>query len=153
MEDLTMTNQSVKVDKVTDVIKVLRAGVDFYGEASKAISDLEVKRFFTQMIETRQMAVNELQPFAVLEKGEIETGESIAVNIRKAYTKIKATMTSDTDHTYIDQLEEVEDKTLASLDDAIKASEGFDCHNALLKVRLVMQKCHDDMKALQIATS
>ncbi|MEP1870493.1 MAG: PA2169 family four-helix-bundle protein, partial [Paraglaciecola sp.] len=110
-------------------------------------------RFFMQMIKTRQMAVKQLQSFAVLEKGEMETGESTAVKIRQSYTKIKAAMTSDKAHTYVDQLEEVEDKTLISLDDAIKASEGYDCHNALLKVRLVIQTCHDDMKALQNATA
>ncbi|WP_133468690.1 DUF2383 domain-containing protein [Paraglaciecola marina] len=82
----------------------------------------------------------------------METGESIAVKVRKSYIKIKVAMTSDKDHTYVDQLEEVEDKTLANLNDAINASEGFDCHNALLRVRLVIQKCHGDMKALQIVS-
>ncbi|MBT1064424.1 PA2169 family four-helix-bundle protein [Bowmanella sp. Y26] len=142
-----------KVSKVSDVIKVLNGGIEFYEEAREKVSSVHIKHMFNRMITAKQNAVSALQPFAVAENGEIEDDTSLAVDLRSFYTKLLGSISTDKEHTYVDQLEEVEDKLLDALDDALKCEQPPQCAIVLRKVKADMQVCHDEMKALQRATA
>jgi uncharacterized protein (TIGR02284 family) len=148
-----MSNKVRQVKKVADVIKVLHAGVEFYSDAIQEIKNRNVKLFFVKMIGEREVAIEELQAFAIAEQGEKEQGESVAVNVRNMYTKLVGIISFDKDHTYISQLEEVEDKTLEVIDEALKEEQPEVCAEKLRNIRAAMQTCHDEMKALQEATA
>jgi len=145
-----MSNQ---VNKITDVIQVMKSGVEFYREAASNIKTPNIIGVFQKMATEKQEAINALQPLAVVEKGEVETGSSWMVDSRKMYTKLLSSVTSDEEHTYVDQLEEVEDKVLEVLDEAIKEDQPPACMTVLHKIRARAQQLHDEMKALQKATS
>lgn len=149
-------NQSTdmnQVKHVTDIVKVMNGGIDFYEKAKQEVDNSRVQQMFDKMITAKESAVRELQPFAIEEQGDAETSSSFEVDAREKYTKLLDKMNSDsTEHTYVDQLEEVEDKVLAELDNALQHTQPAGCEQVLLKVKAHMRECHDEMKALQDTT-
>jgi uncharacterized protein (TIGR02284 family) len=147
-----VSNQKTEVKKVTDVIKVLQGGIDFYQKAINEIESNNVKSMFRRMIEGKQEAIEALQPFAINQQGERETDSDWMVSTRKLYTQMIGKMSSDEEHTYIKQLEEVEDRVLEVLDEALKEDQPESCVVVLRTTRAHAQQMHDEMKALQDAT-
>jgi uncharacterized protein (TIGR02284 family) len=95
----------------------------------------------------------ELQPFVLIDEGEIETDSALSIDIRESYTKLVGMVSTDKEHTYISQLEEVEDKVLSKLDKALSKDLPPKCKSVLLQIQTRMQACHDQMKQLQELTA
>ncbi|WP_199611878.1 ferritin-like domain-containing protein [Flocculibacter collagenilyticus] len=145
-----MSNQ---VEHITDIIQVLNSGIEFYTEAQKKVDDSALAGVFSRMVNVKTIAKEQLQPFAIIEEGEREDGSSFAVEARKYYTKMLTAFSSNEEHTIINQLEEVEDKTLAEIKAAMEKDQPLECQKTLTNVLNSMQQCHDEMLALQKATS
>lgn len=144
----------MSIENVNSIIKALNSGIEFYESAIENVDDPTIAGVFKTMIQVRKDALIKLQPFAKISDGEPETGNSWSVKVREAYTKIAATISSDKDHTYIEQLEEVEDKTLEEINSAIEQSTPTLPYVSVLgEVHLEMKQCHDRMLSLQKATS
>ncbi|SBT19196.1 hypothetical protein MGA5115_03358 [Marinomonas gallaica] len=147
------STQAIETKHVADIIKVMNGGIDFYEKAKQEVDSPRIQRMFDKMIDAKESAVTELQPFAIAENGEPENDSSFEVSARQAYTKVLDKVSRDsTEHTYVDQLEEVEDKVLEELDEALKLDQPAGCERALRAVQARMKECHDEMKALQITT-
>lgn len=144
-----MSNHTNDVEQVTDVIQVMKSGVDFYKDALAEVHNQHVKSVFSKTIARKEAAIKSLQPLAVAEQSERETGSSFAVESRKMYTKFISMLSSDEDFTYVKQLEEVEDKVLQALDDALDQDQPAPVMSVLSTVRADAQVSHDEMKALQ----
>ncbi|MBU1294696.1 MAG: PA2169 family four-helix-bundle protein [Gammaproteobacteria bacterium] len=147
-----MQNQTAHAHHITDIIKVMNGGIEFYQEAKTKLDDSTYNAFFDRMIGAKTEAVTELQPFAIDQQGEVETDTNNLVKARQAYTKLISKISSEsTAFTYVDQLEEVEDKVLEELDLALERNQTQDCEVTLRRVKVRMKECHDEMKALQVA--
>ena len=146
-----LNNPDIK--HVHDIIQVLNSGIDFYGDAKEKVEDRQLAQFFDRMLNARRLVKERLQPFAIQEDGEREDGSAFTVEARKVYTKVIGAMSSDKEHTYISQLEEVEDKTLEELKAALKENQPPQFETALRQSLTTMQQCHDEMRALKKATS
>jgi uncharacterized protein (TIGR02284 family) len=105
-----------QVHHAADIIQVLNSGIEFYSDAKEQVRDQRLVQLFDRMLNARRMVKERLQPFAVLEDGKREEGSAFSVEVRKVYTKVIGAISSDTDHAYISQLEEVEDKTLEEVE-------------------------------------
>lgn len=138
---------------VSDIIQVLNSGIEFYSDAKDKVEDKHLVQFFDRMVTARRMVKEQLQPFAVQDDGKREEGSAFSVEARKVYTKVIGAMSSDKDHTYISQLEEVEDKTLEEFRIALKEKQPPQYEAALLQSMATMQECHDEMRALKKSTS
>jgi uncharacterized protein (TIGR02284 family) len=147
-----MSTHTAQVEKVSDVIQVMKAGIDFYQDAIEQVESNHVKQTFKKMVVNKKAAIDALQPLAVAEQGELETGSSIAVDSRKVYTKLAGMLSSNEDHTYVNQLEEVEDKVLKVLDSALEKEQPAIAQSTLMSIRTNAQRMHDEMKALQEQT-
>jgi uncharacterized protein (TIGR02284 family) len=130
----------------------MKAGIDFYQDAIEQVESNHVKQTFKKMVVNKKAAIDALQPLAVAEQGELETGSSIAVDSRKVYTKLAGMLSSNEDHTYVNQLEEVEDKVLKVLDSALEKEQPAIAQSTLMSIRTNAQRMHDEMKALQEQT-
>ncbi|MDX1678766.1 PA2169 family four-helix-bundle protein [Arsukibacterium sp.] len=131
----------------------MNSGIDFYGDAKEKVDDRQLAQFFDRMLNARRLVKERLQPFAVRKDGKREEGSAFTVEARKVYTKIIGAMSSDKEHRYISQLEEVEDKTLAELKAALQQKQPPQFEAALRQSLTTMQECHDEMRALKKATS
>ncbi|WP_372626004.1 PA2169 family four-helix-bundle protein [Arsukibacterium sp.] len=142
-----------EIKHVHDIIQVLNSGIDFYGDAKEKVDDRQLASFFDRMLNARRLVKERLQPFAIAEDGKREDGSAFTVEARKVYTKVIGAMSSDKEHTYISQLEEVEDKTLEELKAALTENQPPQFVTALRQSLTTMQECHDEMRALKKATS
>lgn len=138
---------------VSDIIQVLNSGIEFYSDAKEKVDDQRVAQFFDRMVNARRMVKEQLQPFALQEEGKREEGAAFSVEARKVYTKVIGAISTDKDHTYISQLEEVEDKTLKEFKTALKEKQPPQYEAALLRTMNTMQEYHDEMRALKKATA
>jgi uncharacterized protein (TIGR02284 family) len=153
-ENLTMAQLNTpRVNHASDIIQVLNSGIEFYTDAKEQVRDQRLVQFFDRMLTARCMVKERLQPFAVQEDGKREEGSAFSVEVRKVYTKVISAISSDTEHTYISQLEEVEDKTLEELRIALKDNQPPQYEAALLQSMATMQECHDEMRALKLSVS
>ncbi|GAA0854426.1 PA2169 family four-helix-bundle protein [Aliiglaciecola litoralis] len=148
-----MTKPVRKVEKVTDIIRVLNGGIKFYEEAMEKVDSHGAKTVFGRMVSAKRSSVEKLQPFAIAENGEFEKDSDMAVDFRNAYTKVLSKLTSDNDHTYVEQLEEVEDKTRAVIHEALEIDQPKACKMALMNVLNTANETHSQMKSLQQTTS
>ncbi|GAA0236894.1 PA2169 family four-helix-bundle protein [Marinomonas primoryensis] len=147
-----MQTQTAQTNHISDIIKVMNGGIEFYQEATTKLDNTTYQAFFDRMISAKEEAVAELQKFAVQEDGYPESDTSNAVKARQAYTKLLSKISSDSTFTYVDQLEEVEDKVLVEIDAALEKKQAQDCEVTLQRVKVRMKECHDEMKALQVTT-
>ncbi|MCO7197795.1 PA2169 family four-helix-bundle protein [Pseudoalteromonas sp. OANN1] len=148
-----MADSNYDMEPVKELIKVLNGGVDFYTEAKKKLDNIELNRVFDQMIVDKAQAISDLQPFVLIDEGEIETDSALSIDIRESYTKLVGMVSTDKEHTYISQLEEVEDKVLSKLDKSLSKDLPPKCKSVLLQIQTRMQACHDQMKQLQELTA
>lgn len=147
-----INSSTTEVKHVSDIIQVINSGIDFYRDAKEKVESPQLASFFDRMIRARQAVKQQLQPYAVAQQGEIEQGSAFTVEARKVYTKVIASMSSDKDHTYISQLEEVEDKTLEEIRSALAEEQPAGCEVALRSAMTTMQQCHSEMRALKLAS-
>jgi|TARA_R110001632_G_scaffold233172_2_gene378366 uncharacterized protein (TIGR02284 family) len=145
-----MQTQTAQTNHISDIIKVMNGGIEFYQEATTKLDNTTYQAFFDRMISAKEEAVAELQKFAVQEDGYPESDTSNAVKARQAYTKLLSKISSDSTFTYVDQLEEVEDKVLVEIDAALEKKQAQDCEVTLQRVKVRMKECHDEMKALKV---
>lgn len=138
-----------EVSKISDIIRAMRSGVSFYEDALEKVDDVFVKNAFLEMIRNKNAIIESLQPYAVAEQGEREEGSSVAVDSRKIYTKVANLFTSSAEHTFVDQLEEVEDKVLEVIDEALAEDQPAHTLMKLREIRVEAQLTHDKMKGLQ----
>ena len=143
------THQGQEANHITDIIQVMNSGIDFYEKAQDKVQNPAVGALFQRMIDARKVSVESLQPYAINQQGEREDGSSFAVEARRAYTSLITKLSSDNDETYVNELEEVEDKTLEEIKAAMKKPQPHDCEAALSKVLLTMQSCHTEMSRMK----
>ncbi|OKY26041.1 PA2169 family four-helix-bundle protein [Thalassotalea sp. PP2-459] len=148
-----MSLSNYDMSPVKELIKVLNGGVEFYKEAKEELSDNTLATIFNKMITEKTRAISELQTYVLIDEGEIEDDSDLVVTMREKYTKLLTVVRADKEHTYLDQLEEVEDRVLDKLSAAMEASLPEPCNIALSQIQIRMQACHDEMKALQQASA
>ncbi|GKW51134.1 PA2169 family four-helix-bundle protein [Pseudoalteromonas shioyasakiensis] len=143
------THQGQDVHHIADIIQVMNSGIDFYEKAQEKVTDPSIIALFQRMIDARKVSVERLQPYAINENGERENGSDFAVEARKAYTSVITKLGADKNATYVSELEEVEDKTLAEIKHALKKPQPHDCEAALSKTLLTIQSCHAEMSKMK----
>ncbi|MCE0558014.1 MULTISPECIES: PA2169 family four-helix-bundle protein [unclassified Motilimonas] len=148
-----MSNSNYEMGPIKELVKVLNGGIEFYSAAKEKTSNGNLVRVFERNIQEKALAISDLQTFILIDDGQVETDSALSVELREAYTKIIALVSSDSDHTYISQLEEIEDKVLEKVDAALQEMLPADCKSKLLQIQVRMQNCHDEMKQLQLMTA
>lgn len=144
-----MSNKVRKVERITDIVKVLNGGIEFYQDAMEKVDSHGAKTVFGRVVSAKQQTVEKLQPFAIAESGEYEKDSDFVVGARNYFTKALALISTDSDLTYVKQLEEVEDKTLDVIREALEVDQPEECKMALMYTLNTANETHSQMKSLQ----
>lgn len=111
-------NYQKKEEKLVEAIRVMQGGVEFYKEGMDKVSNIAVKNLFANMVYQKSLAIKELN-LLINDTHLLEAHKAdCIVNIRRLYTKLASKLRSNSDFTYVNQLEEVEDRVLDTLDNA-----------------------------------
>lgn len=140
---------TTEISAIRDLIKVLNDGVNFYTDAKVELKGSGYDAIFQEMIDVRQNALVRLQPLVYAREGEVEDGKTMEGALRKAYTELLAKIKSNKSKTYIDQLEELEDRTLEHVKKAQAEAVSVDFTIALNYILISMQECHNRMRSLK----
>lgn len=138
-----------EISAIRDLIKVLNDGVNFYTDAKTELKGSGYDSIFQEMIDVRQNALVRLQPLVYAREGEVEDGKTMEGALRKGYTELLAKIKSNKSKTYIDQLEELEDRTLEHVKQAQAEAVSVDFTIALNYILISMQECHNRMRSLK----
>jgi len=141
-----------EISTIRDLIKVLNDGVEFYTDAKNELRGSGYEPALQDMIDVRQGALARLQPFVYSSEGEVETGHTFVGTMRKTYADVLTSMKSSTEsksHTYIVQLEELEDRTLEFIKKALNEATSVDVTSALNFIYATLQQCHNRMRNLK----
>jgi uncharacterized protein (TIGR02284 family) len=143
---------SNEISAIRDLIKVLNDGVEFYTDARNELKGSGYESVLQDMIDVRQGALARLQPFIYASEGEVEKGHTFVGTVRKTYADVLASIKSSEtskSQTYIVQLEELEDRTLAFIKKALDEASSVDTTAALNFIYATLQQCHNRMRTLK----
>lgn len=135
--------------RVSDFVQVLNDGVDFYRRAKGKVKDKNLQLTFEKMAATREQLLNRLQPYVTRVEGEPEKGHTFSGKVREIYTNVLSSIKSDKDQAFIDNLEEIEDKTLKEAREVINEAHSTEVVSALNEFYPKLQKCHAEMSQLK----
>jgi len=144
-----MSNQELK--DLKELVEVLHDGVHFYREAYQKVSDSTLKEIFSGIATNKERLVNRLQPLIEREEHEQVEGHNFAVKIRETYTNILGSLQEDNAETYINNLEQVEDKTRDKVREALENVSSTSIAIALREVYPYVKLSHDEMSSLKAA--
>lgn len=149
-----MNQLPANVEKVSDIVKVLNGGIEFYKDGIHKVSGQSIQAMFKRMIEEKQQAVLALKPYLPESSAQRENNDADwIVRFRNMYARLRESLESTNDHVDIEQLEEVEDRVLRVIDSALETDPPQHYACELRRIRTRMQQCHDEMHSLQHATA
>ena len=84
---------------------------------------------------------------------KVSSNTDWSISVRNMYTRLLGALNPINDHNYVKQLESVEDKVLAKIDDALeeKPPQQFACE--LRRIRSRMQQCREELGSFHHATA
>lgn len=141
------------VRKITDIVKKLNSGINFYATAIEKVSAPNCQAMFRRMWEEKQRAVKTLAPLSDLEPDEVDNAGNTCIDLHKIYTKLLGAVSDDKDCTYVKQLIDVEETILHTIDDALHEDQTPEDASSLRLVRTRTQQCHDEMLSLYNASN
>ncbi len=133
---------------LNDLIEVLNDGKSFYEEsATKVRPDLAV--LFQRMARTKAAIAGDLAAL-VASSGEkpAESGTFVGA-MRKLYAEVRTSLASDQDAEYVAQLEEFEDRILASFRKVVENSDDPATQAIAQRHLPAVTRDHNDMRALK----
>lgn len=144
-----MFQHTANITEFNGLIKVLNSSLNFYEKAIVEVENLRVKKLLSKVHDQHVSSIHTLEPYANLDKGESEDGSNFAIEARNMYTQALSKLQSDSDLTFIDQLEEVEDKILEKMNNIDETDLPVRAQPAFIKTRIESQITHNVMKSLQ----
>lgn len=142
-----MNTELLQGNKVAEVIQVLTAGRDFYQHLNSQVKDHDIQQVISNMIKQHDLAIDDLQSF-IVPKPHASECESLAKIIINIYRHLIEVISFDRLHVFVDQLEELENKTIRLIDAAITMPQPQIYKQYLQRVRVSIQECHDQIKLL-----
>ena len=143
----------MKMDNATlnDLIEVLEDGKKFYEEAAMKVTRPDLRTLFSRMAATKGAIVNDLKTAVVARGDEPATEGSFAGSIRKAYSEIRAKLSTDKNHAYVAELEQFEDRILHAVQHAAQDSKDAGVRTIAQRYMPEVSRDHAQMRDLKHA--
>ena len=143
----------MKTDNATlnDLIEVLEDGKKFYEEAAPKVTRPDLRSLFERLAATKGAIANDLKT-AVVARGEQPASEgSFAGSMHKAYSEIRAKLSSDKNHAYVAELEQFEDRILKAFQHAAQKSQDAGVRTIAQRYMPDISRDHAQMRELKHA--
>ena len=132
-----------------DLVEVLNDGKKFYEEASHKVKRPELAQLFTRMATTKSAIALDLA-------GKIEStgknapkGGSFSGALHKAYSDVRAKLSSSPDGEYVGQLEDFEDRIVHAFKDAAGSSDDAEVRALANRYLPDVLRDHTEMSSLK----
>ncbi len=151
-KEVTQSGKSLMVNRVADVLEVLKKGTCFYQFLSQNEINKDLQYALIVMCRARQGAVSELNPFLYAQQKQPESGEHVAALLSATYQELVGNKNICQGAAFLPLLLELEEKTLEVIDQAIQVKHPQLCRQYLQRVRVSMQSCYDAFKLINKLT-
>ena len=136
---------------LVELVHALNDGIAFYDEAQKLTTDSQIADTYSRLRHLKKKIASDLNAEIAGQGEQPHSDGTWAGALRKGYADIAAKMSSDPDQSFLDHVEEQEDRVL----DAFRIASASD-HSArvreLAKQYLPdVQRMHDEIRSLQHA--
>ena len=134
--------------QLNELIEITRDGERFYQHAIEEVKDPALQGLFRDMAQAKTQVIQALAVKVAVNHEDPSTGGTFVGKLRQVYADTKANLVSDTEATYVAQLEEAEDRILHAFEDALESAEpGV---QALLAAEMPkVRASHDRMRNLK----
>jgi uncharacterized protein (TIGR02284 family) len=135
-------------EQLNELIEITRDGQRFYQHAHDEVKDVRLQVLFRDMSQSKSELIRALSVKVAANQEVPASGGTFVGKLRQIYADTKASLASDTEATYVAQLEEAEDRILHAFEDALEGSEPS--VQALLAVEMPKVRAnHDRMRTLK----
>jgi len=114
-----MTNAT---EQLNELIEITRDGQRFYQHAHDEVKDVRLQVLFRDMSQSKSELIRALSVKVAANQETPASGGTFVGKLRQVYADTKASLVSDTEATYVAQLEEAEDRILHAFEDALESS-------------------------------
>ncbi|MEB0039201.1 PA2169 family four-helix-bundle protein [Pseudomonas sp. MH10] len=109
--------------QLNELIEITRDGQRFYEHAADEVKDPRFKALFLDMAQAKNEVIRALSVEVATENEKPADGGTLLGKMRQMYADTKATLSSDESYTYVEQLEEAEDRILHAFEDALQSQD------------------------------
>ncbi|MEB0091904.1 PA2169 family four-helix-bundle protein [Pseudomonas sp. CCI3.2] len=134
--------------QLNELIEITRDGQRFYEHAAEEVKDPRFKALFLDMAQAKNEVIRALSVEVATENEKPADGGTLLGKMRQMYADTKATLSSDESYTYVEQLEEAEDRILHAFEDALQSQDSKVQAVAAEKLPQV-RAAHDRMRNLK----
>ncbi len=136
-------------DTLQELVSIARDGVKFYDEAGKEVEDSQLKLLFLRMADQKRNLISSLSGKLAANQEDVPEDGTFAGKLRRVYTDLRTSLSSDEAKVYVAQLEETEDKLLEHFEDAIEKVEDPSVRSILRTHIPQVRACHAEMSAVK----
>ncbi|MGV8919008.1 MAG: ferritin-like domain-containing protein [Pseudomonas sp.] len=134
--------------QLNELIEITRDGQRFYQHAAEEVKDNRFIALFLDMADAKNELIRDLSVEVAQEHEEPAQGGTFVGKMRQLYADTRAKLSSNESATYIEQLEEAEDRILHAFEDAMQSADPK--VQALVAQKLPqVRAAHDRMRALK----
>jgi uncharacterized protein (TIGR02284 family) len=142
-----MTNTT---EQLNELIEITRDGQRFYQHAHDEVTDVRLKVLFRDMAQSKSELIRALSLKVAANQATPASGGTFVGKLRQVYADTKANLVSDTEATYVAQLEEAEDRILQAFEDALEGADA-DMRGLLTAEMPKVRANHDRMRTLKLS--
>lgn len=136
--------------EITKLINLNKDACEFYEEAREKTDTANIKQTFSDLEALHRNVMVNLQQQVRIMGGDPEADETFGGEMAQLWANISATVSNDTDTTWVSHLEEAEDRCLNQIQDIMKDKDiNAEVKAALTKEAETLRKSHDFMKDLK----
>jgi uncharacterized protein (TIGR02284 family) len=134
--------------QLNELIEITRDGQRFYLHAAEEVKDPRFIALFTDMAEAKDDIIRALSIELAADHEKPAQGGTFVGKMRQLYADARASLSNDESSTYVDQLEEAEDRILHAFEDALQSADSRVQALAAEKLPAV-RAAHDRMRNLK----
>ncbi|MCY1283139.1 hypothetical protein D9M68_294990 [compost metagenome] len=135
---------------LNELIEITRDGQRFYQHAGEEVQDAQLKSLFRDLSQAKIQIIQALAVKVAANHGQPARGGTLTGKLRQVYADTRASLSRNTDATYVAQLEEAEDRILHAFEDAMEDADP-DVRAVLAVEMPKVRACHERMRVLKHA--
>jgi len=132
-----------------DLVEVLNDGKKFYEEAATKVHRPELRQLFGRMALTKGAIAGDLKTKIVAAGKDAPNDGSFSGSLHKAYSEVRAKLSSSPDGEYVGQLEGFEDRILSAFREAADKSDDASVRALANKYMPEVLRDHNEMSSLK----
>jgi uncharacterized protein (TIGR02284 family) len=147
--DQTRPDAHQQAGNLNEMIEVLNDGKHFYAEAAPELKRDDLRELFRRMASHKEQVAGELSKVVANLGEQPASGGTFSGSLRKLYAEIRTKLSSDSDHEFVSQLEEFEDRIKHAFGKVVADSNDTSARQVADRYFSSVKKDHDIMRDLK----